>query len=155
VKWVTREYVAVNRTGCPWLIKKFIDKDAEFIFVPPEKVEDVVQKERAIPFDVPNVDGAKCFTALVEKYKIKEPEVLELAKIVRGEALEGAGLRAIIAGISIAAKDDHEAIAKASLVFDALYTNSRLKIIREEYKSEIEKMDRKQQREFLRKKLMG
>lgn len=166
MKWVTREHVHVDRTACPWLIKKFVDKQAEFIFVPAEKIQEVVKKESAIPFDAPNVElghhGEKCsFDAVIAKYKIKDPAVSELAKIVRSAdteskvAPEGAGLSAIMTGISIVAKDDHEAIKNASPVYDALYTYSKLALLREQFKSEMEKMDRKQREEFLRKKLKG
>ena len=166
VKWVTREYVHVDRTACPWLIRKFIDPKAEFIFVPTEKIEEVVKTQRAIPFDAPDVElghhGEKCsFDAIIEKYKIKDSGVLELAKIVRAAdtnkpeiASEGPGLDAVMTGISILAKDDQEAVEKAKPVYDALYNNCKLKLIREKYKAEIEKMDRKRRREFLIKKLM-
>jgi len=166
MKWVTRQYVHVDRTACPWLIKRFVDPKAEFIFVPVEKIEEVVKKEKAIPYDAPNIElthhGEKCsFDAIVEKYKISDPVVLELAKIVRAAdsdkmetAPEAAGLEAIMTGIGIVSKDDYEAIEKARTVYDALYTNCKLKLIREKYKGEIEKMDRKQRREFLKKKLM-
>ncbi len=165
MKWVTRQYVHVDRTACPWLIKKFVDSKAEFIFVPVEKIEETVKKEKAIPYDVPEVElghqSDKCsFDAIVEKYKIKDPAVLELAKIVRAAdtdkmeaASEAAGLEAVMTGFGIVSKDDYETIAKASPVYDALYTNCKLKLIREKYKTEIEKMDRKQRREFLKKKL--
>jgi len=165
VKWVTREYVHVDRTACPWLIKRFIDSKAEFIFVPVDKIEKVVKKEKAIPYDAPGVELGhhrdKCsFDAIVEKYQIKDPVVLEVAKIVRSadtdtpDAPEAAGLDAVMTGISMAAKDDHEAIAKAAPVYDAFYTFCKLKLIRKKCKSEIEKMDQKQRREFLRKKLL-
>lgn len=167
MKWVTRQYVHVDRTACPWLIERFVDPEAEFIFVPAEKIEEVVKKDKAIPYDAPGVElghhGDKCsFDAIVEKYKIKDPAVLELAKIVRAadtdkaeEAPEAAGLDAVMTGISIVAKSDHEAIEKARPVYDAFYTNCKLKLIREKHKAEIEKMDRKQRREFLRKKLLA
>ena len=166
MKWVTREYVHVDRTACPWLIKKFIDSKAEFIFVPVEKIEEVAKKEKAIPYDAPGVElghhGDKCsFDAIVEKYEVKDPVVLEVAKIVRAAdtdnaeaAPEAAGLDAVMTGISIVAKDDHEAIEKARPVYDAFYINCKLKLLREKHKTELEKMDRKQRREFLRKKLM-
>jgi len=166
VKWVTREFVHVDRTACPWLIKRFIDPKAEFVFVPVEKIPEVVKKEKAIPYDAPDVElghhGDKCsFDAVVEKYKIKDPAVLELAKIVQAAdtdkmetAPEAAGLEAVMTGLGIVSKSDHETIAKASAVYDALYNNCKLKLIREKYKAEIEKMDRKQRREFLIKKLM-
>ncbi len=167
MKWVTRQYVHVDRTACPWLIKRFVDPKAEFIFVSVDRIEEVVKKEKAIPYDAPGVElghhGDKCsFDAVVEKYKIKDPAVLELAKIVRtadtdkAEASpEAAGLDAVMTGISIVAKDDHEAIEKARPVYDAFYTNCKLKLLREKHKAEIEKMDRKERREFLRKKLLA
>jgi len=166
VKWVTRQYVHVDRTACPWLIKRFIDPNAEFIFVPPEKIEDIVKKESAIPYDAPNVElghhGEKCsFDAIVDKYKIADPPVLELAKIVRAADTdkldtvpEAAGLEAIMTGIGITAKDDHETTEKAGTVYDALYNNCKLRIIRGDYKGEIEKLDRQERRKFLKKKLM-
>ena len=166
MKWVTREFVHVDRTACPWLIKRFIDPKAEFVFVPVEKIPEVVKKEKAIPYDAPDVElghhGDKCsFDAVVEKYKIKDPAVLELAKIVQAAdtdkmetAPEAAGLEAVMTGLGIVSKSDHETIAKASAVYDALYNNCKLKLIREKYKAEIEKMNRKQRREFLIKKLV-
>jgi len=166
VKWVTREYVHVDRTACPWLIKRFVDAKAEFIFVPVEKIPEVVKKEKATAFDAPDVElghhGDKCsFDAIIEKYKIKDPAALQLAKIVRAAdtdkmetAPEAAGLEAVMTGLGIISKSDYETIAKASVVYDALYNNCKLKLIRDKYKAEIEKMDRKQRREFLIKKLM-
>ena len=166
VKWVTRQYVHVDRTACPWLIKRFVDPSAEFIFVPPEKIEDTMKRESATPYDAPNVElghqGEKCsFDAIVEKYKIDDPSVLELAKIVRAAdtnklatAPEAAGLEAIMTGIGITAKNDYETIEKAGTVYDALYNNCKLRIIRGLYKREIETLDKRERREFLRKKLM-
>ncbi len=165
MKWVTRQYVHVDRTACPWLIKKFIDPKAEFIFVATEKINEIVSHQQAIPFDSPGAElghhGDKCsFDAIIEKYGINDPAILELAKIVRAAdtdkmetAIEAAGLEAIMTGIGMDSKDDHEAIQKASLVYDALYTNCRLKLIRESHKSEIEKLDRRERREFLKNKL--
>jgi hypothetical protein len=166
MKWVTREHVHVDRTACPWLIKKFIDPKAEFIFVSVEKTEEVVKKEKAIPYDAPGVElghhGDKCsFDAIVEKYKIEDPAVLELANIVRAAdtdrmnvAPEGAGLDAVMTGISIVAKDDHDAIVKAAPVYDAFYINCKLKLLREKFGARIKKMDRSKRREFLRKNLL-
>jgi len=165
MKWVTRQYVHVDRTACPWLIKKVVDPKAEFIFVPVEKIEETAKREKAIPYDAPGVElghhGGKCsFDAIVVKYKIKDPAVLELAKIVRAAdtdkmelAPEAAGLEAIMTGFGITSKDDYETIAKASPVYDAFYTNCKLKLIREKYKAEIEKLDRRERREFLKRKL--
>jgi hypothetical protein len=147
------------------LIKRFVDPKAEFIFVPVEKIEESVKKEKAIPYDAPGVElghhGEKCsFDAIVEKYKIKDPAVLELAKIVRAADTdkmetvpESAGMKAILEGTVTVAKDDHEAIERARPIYDALYANCKLKLIRDKHKVEIEKMDRKQQREFFKTKL--
>ena len=165
MKWVTRLYVHVDRTACPWLIKRFVDPKAEFLFVPSEKIEEIVKKEKAIAYDATGVElghhDDKCsFDAVIEKYKIKDAALLELAKIVRAAdtdkmemAPEAAGMEAIMTGFGIVSKDDYETIAKASPVYDALYTNCKLKLIRENYKAEIEKLDRKERREFLKKKL--
>jgi hypothetical protein len=166
MKWVTRQYVHVDRTACPWLIKRFVDPNAEFIFVPVEKIEETVMKENAIPYDAPNVElghhGEQCsFDSIIEKYKIGDPAVLEVAKIVRAadtdklnSVPEAAGLQTIMTGIGIVAKDDHEAVEKAGTVYDALYINCKLKLIHNRYKDKIDKMDRKQRREFLKKRLL-
>jgi hypothetical protein len=165
MKWVTRQYVHVDRTACPWLIRKFVDPKAEFIFVPVERIEEVVKKEKAIPYDAPGVElghhSEKCsFDAIVEKYRITDPAILELAKIVRAAdtgkmeiAPEAAGLEAIMTGFGIVSEDDYETIAKAGPVYDAFYTHCKLRLIRERHKTEIEKMDRKQRKDFLKSKL--
>lgn len=165
LKWVTREYVHVDRTACPWLIKKFIDPKAEFIFVPTEKIEETVKAQGAIPFDAPAVklghrEGKCSFETIIEEYDLKDPALHELAKIIHAadtkdvEAVpEGAGLSAIMVGIRINSKDDFEAIEKAQYVYDALYSYSTLKLIREKYKKELEKMDRKQQYKFVKNKI--
>jgi len=149
------------------LIKKFIDSEAKFIFAPTEKIAEVVKKEKAIPYDAPGVElghhGDKCsFDAIIEKYKIDDPAALELAKIVRAAdtgrldiASEGAGLDAVMTGLSIVAEDDNETVKKAGIVYDALYTNCKLRLLREQFKAEIGKMDRNERRLFLRKKLVG
>jgi len=166
LKWVTREYVHVDRTACPWLIKRFVDSKAQFIFVPVEKIEEIVKKEGAIPYDAPGAElghhGDKCsFDAIIKRYKIKDPAVPELAKIVRTAdtesheaAPEAAGLDAVMTGFSTVAKDDHEAVAKASTAYDAFYIFCKLRLLREKYKAKLEKMKGKQRREFLRKKLI-
>ena len=165
MKWVTREYVHVDRTACPWLIKKFIDPQAEFIFVPVEKIEDFVKAQGAIPFDAPGVelghhDGKCSFETIIEEYKLKDPVLKELAKIVHSAdtrdtelAPEGIGLSAIMTGARFDVKDDFEAVEKAAYVYNALYSYSKLKLLREKYKDELGEMNRKQQREFLRRKM--
>jgi len=165
MKWVTREFVHVDRTACPWLIKKFIDPTAEFIFVPSEQIAEVAEKEGAIPFDAPNVKlghrNGKCsFETIIEEYDIKDPGVLELAKIVhaadtrdREAAPEGAGLSAVMVGIRLNSKDDFEAIRKAEAVYDALYSFVKMRILYEKHRSEMEKMSRRQRYEFFKEKI--
>jgi len=163
MKWVTRERVHVDRIACPWLIKKFVDPKAEFIFVPVEKIEETVRNEGAIPFDAPGVElghkGDKCsFDAIIEKYHLKDETLQELAKIVRATdtedkklAPESIGLEAIADGSMMIVKDDYEAIKKGKYVYDSLYAYCKLRILRENYKKELEKMDRQQRFEFLKK----
>jgi len=165
VKWVTRENVHVDRVACPWLIKRFVDPEAEFLFVPPEKVKETAEKQKATPFDAQGVElghrGDRCsFDAIIEKYRLTDPGLLELAKIVRAAdtirmdlAPESVGLEAIAAGSMMIAKDDHEAIEKQAYLYDALYTYCKLRLVKEKYASVIEKLDREQRREFLRTKV--
>ena len=143
MKWVTRERVKVDRVACPWLIKKFVDPQAEFLFVPADKVMDVAQKERAIPFDVPDVElghhAGKCsFEAIVEKYRIEDPVIARLAQIVHGADVsedlykepEAAGLKAIAEGFRhLGFKDDHEILAKEFIVYDVLYAYCRQQVV--------------------------
>jgi len=164
MKWVTRQHVHVDRVACPWLIKRFVDPKAEFIFVPVEKIDDIVKKG-ATPFDAPGVELGhkedKCsFDAIIEKYEIKDPAVLELAKIVRAAdsenkelAPESVGLDALATGSMMIVKDDQEAIEKGRYVYDSLYAYCKLKLLREKYKKKLEKMKRKQRYEFLREKI--
>ena len=165
MKWVTREHVHVDRVACPWLIKRFVDSKAEFLFVPSEKVQETAVKTKAVPFDAPGVElghhGDKCsFDAIIEKYDLKDPALPELAKIVRAAdtgkpelASESIGLEAIASGSMMIAKDDYEAIEKQRYLYDALYAYCQLRLIKEQYKSQIEKLDRKQRAEFLKKKM--
>ena len=136
MKWVTCERVKVDRVACPWLIKKFIDPAAEFLFVPAEQVMAVAGRESATPFDVPGVEfghhGKECsFDTLVKKYQLgSDPALVLLAKIVNGADTdnslwnqpEAAGLNAIAEGFRhLGYKDDYELIAAEAVVYDALY----------------------------------
>ncbi len=155
----------MDRTACPWLIKKFIDPQAEFIFVSTEKIEEIVKAQGAIPFDAPGVKlghkNGKCsFETIIEEYRIEDPVLHELAKIVHSAdtrdtelAPEGVGLSAIMTGARFNVKDDFEAVEKAAYVYDALYSYSKLKLLRERYKDKLARMNRKQRNEFLRKKM--
>ncbi len=134
MKWITREHAKVDRIACPWLIKNFVDTDAEFLFVSPHKVLEIAKEQNAIPFDVPDAElghhDDKCsFDAIVKKYELdkKEPLLLELAKIVRGADTpnrsltpQSEGLVAIAAGFSLISRDDHDNMAKQFHVYDAL-----------------------------------
>ncbi|MGH7449765.1 MAG: chromate resistance protein ChrB domain-containing protein [bacterium] len=136
MKWITRERVKVDRVACPWLIKKFVDKDAEFYFVPAEQVMVEAARLNAIPYDVPNVElghhGKECsFEAILKKYKLtSDPALVLLGKIVNGADTdntlyhqpEGAGLNAIAEGFRhLGYKNDHEQVAAEWIVYDALY----------------------------------
>jgi hypothetical protein len=136
MKWITREYAKVDRVACPWLIRKFVDKDAEFIFVSSDKVMDEVKRLDAIPYDVKNVElghhGKECsFEAILKKYKLTSVSALVLlGKIVNGADTdntlyrqpEGPGLEAIAEGFRhLGYKDDHAMNAAEWIVYDALY----------------------------------
>jgi hypothetical protein len=133
MKWVTRARPKVDRVACPWLIKRFVDPQAEFLYVPPEEVMEVAKREEAIPFDVANVElghkGAECsFDAIIKKYNLSDPALQRLAVIVRGAdtgaqdlTLESRGLEAIAEGFRLVYEDDHELLERESSVYDALY----------------------------------
>lgn len=135
MRWITREKAKVDRIACPWLIKNFIDKEAEFIFVPSAKVLAAAEKENAISFDAPGAkfthssDGKCTFEVLVGYHKIKDKTIQKLAKVVHGADVpedigitpESAGLRTIAEGFRLISKDDHENMQKQFAVYDALY----------------------------------
>ena len=133
MKWVTRERPKVDRVACPWLIKRFVDPAAEFLYVPPDRVLDVAKREGAIPFDVANVElghkGPECsFDAIIKKYKLADRALERLALIVRGADTgakdltpESRGLEAIAEGFRIVFRDDHELLERESSLYDALY----------------------------------
>jgi hypothetical protein len=137
MKWVTREKARVDRIACPWLITRFIDKEATFLFVPASDVPAVAKREEAIPYDVPGVElghhGNECsFDAFLDKYKLKDPALLELALIVRGADTEArgltpesAGLYAVATGFQAIARDDFDNMKKQFPVYDALYEYCR------------------------------
>jgi hypothetical protein len=136
MKWITREKVKVDRVACPWLIRKFVDPQAEFLFVPADQVMAVAEREGAIPYDVPGVElghhGKECsFDAIVKKYSLTHDTALVLlARIVNGadtdnslwNQRESIGLRAIAEGFRhLGYRDDHELNAAEWIVYDALY----------------------------------
>ena len=141
MKWITRERVKVDRVACPWLIKKFVDPKAEFLFVPPDQVLNIAEREGATPFDVPDaelghIDGKCSFEAFVSKYAIADPAIALLARIVHGADVsddlygqpEAPGLKAIAEGFQrMGLKDDHEILALEFPVYDALYVYCQAK----------------------------
>jgi hypothetical protein len=140
MKWVTRSHVHVDRVACPWLILRFVDSQAEFIFVPQSRVLEVAKEQGAIPFDVPDVElghhGDGCsFDAIIEKYELKDPALLRLAKIVNAADTNrldkdpiAPGLEAVATGFSIRFPDDHKNLTRQFEVYDALYAWCRLRV---------------------------
>lgn len=137
MKWVTRSRARVDRIACPWLIHRFIDEDAEFLFVPEDQVMETARREGALPFDVPGVElghhGAQCsFDAFLEKYHLADPALQTLAEIVRGAdtdarqiAREAWGLYAVASGFREISRDDFDNMALQFPVYDALYAYCR------------------------------
>jgi hypothetical protein len=137
MKWITRHRPKIDRVACPWLIERFIDKEAEFIFVPPADVAREAESQGAIPFDVEGVElsheGPLCsFDAFLTKYALTDPALHQIATIVRGAdtarldlAPQAAGLLAISLGLSAMFDDDHQQLAHGFVMYDALYAWSR------------------------------
>jgi hypothetical protein len=135
MKWITRKNANVDRVACPWLITRFVDKEAEFLYVPTDEVMAIAQREGAIPYDVKNVelghvDGRCSFESILLKYGLDDPALARLAEIVhgadvaedRGNCPEAAGLYAIANGFAIVHGDnDHEKIRLETPMYDALY----------------------------------
>jgi len=131
MKWVTRERPKIDRIACPWLIQRFIDKDAEFLYVPSHEVKEI---KDAIPYDVPGVelthDGPLCsFDAFIKKYKLNDPALAHLAEIVRAadtdtleKSAQASGLLAITLGLSQNIQNDHEMLKIGMTIYDALYS---------------------------------
>lgn len=139
MKWVTREHVKVDRVACPWLLRKYVDPEAEFLFVPADRVMEVARQQDAIPFDVPGAElghheGRCSFEAIVTKYEIADPAIHMLAQIVHGADVandlygspEAPGLKAVALGFAaLALRDDHEILVREFIVYDALYAYCR------------------------------
>ena len=134
MKWITRSHVHVDRVACPWLITRFVDSDAEFLFAPASQVEQVAMETGAIPFDTKgaelgHVDGRCSFESIIVKYGLKEPGLLRLAKIVHAADVDAdidsdpiaRGLEAIASGYSLRFPDDLENLENQFEVYDALY----------------------------------
>ena len=145
MKWVTRERAKVDRIACPWLIAKFVDPRAEFLFVPNDRVLEVAKRKGAIPFDTPGAElthyeaGREervSFDAIIRRYGLTDPALLDLAEIVRAADAkgvprprpEGAGLEAAALGFRDIAKDDHENMRLQFPLYDALYAYCRRRV---------------------------
>jgi AraC-like DNA-binding protein len=134
MRWITRERPKIDRIACPWLIKRFVDEDAEIIYVPFEQVIKKAEELDAVPFDLPGVEythyGDQCtFDFIIQKHKLNDPALNVLAVIVRGAdtdrhdiASQASGLWAISAGLSYNIKDDQQLLEKGMLIYDALYS---------------------------------
>jgi len=133
-RWVTRERPKIDRIACPWLIARFVDPEAEFIYVPSGEVLTAAKQREAVPYDVPDVhfthEGELCsFDAFLKHYRLTDPALQALATIVRGADTgrldltpQSAGLLAISQGLSRNFGDDHEMLAHGMVMYDALYT---------------------------------
>lgn len=138
MKWVAREKARVDRIACPWVITRFIDKEATVLFVPASEVLAVAKREDAIAYDVPNVElghhGERCsFDACFEKYKLADPALVDLAGIVRGADTSARGLAPEWAGLYAVAfrniaRDEFDNMAKQFPVSDALYGYCRARL---------------------------
>jgi hypothetical protein len=142
--WITRSHVHVDRVACPWLITRFIDNEAEFLFVPSSQIESVAKERGAIPFDAPGVelghgeDGRCSFESIIQKYGLKEPGLLRLARIVHAADVSqdidkdpiARGLEAIASGYSLRYPEDDENVLHQFEVYDALYAWCRLEAAR-------------------------
>jgi hypothetical protein len=141
MKWITRSHVHVDRVACPWLISRFVDNDAEFLFVPKGEIEMVARETGAIPFDAPGVElghhGGRCsFESIMLKYGLSEPGLVRLAKIVHAADVAedidtdpvARGLEAIASGYSLRFPEDEENLSRQLEVHDALYAWCRLEV---------------------------
>ena len=142
--WVTRSHVHVDRVACPWLISRFVDSDAEFMFVPTSQIEKVATEMGAIPFDAPGVelghhDGKCSFEAIIEHYGLKNKALLRLAQIVHSADVRAdrdkddvaPGLDAVAIGYSLRFPDDFENLERQFDVYDALYAWCQLQVAKE------------------------
>jgi len=133
-RWVTRERPKIDRIACPWLVKRFIDPEAEFLYVPTPDVRKAATEREAVPYDIPDVEfshaGEFCsFDAFIRNFRLRDPALDELALIVRGAdthrldlAPQSAGLAALSLGLSINFQDDHAMLERGMVVYDALYS---------------------------------
>lgn len=143
MKWITRSHVHVDRVACPWLITRFIDNEAEFLFVPKSEIDKVAKETGAIPFDAPGVElghqeGRCSFESIILKYDLRDAGLLRLAKIVHAADVAedidtdpiARGLEAIASGYSLRFPEDRENLEHQFEVYDALFAWCRLEVMR-------------------------
>ena len=139
--WVTRSHVHVDRVACPWLITRFVDSKAEFLFVPASQIDRVVDQTGAIPFDAPGVElghaeGRCSFESIIQKYGLKELDLLRLAKIIHAADVRddidtdpiARGVEAIASGFSLRFPEDNDNLVHQFNVYDALYAWCRMDV---------------------------
>ena len=142
MKWITREKVKVDRVACPWLVKKLIDSDAEFLIAPADRVLSIAEEHKAIAYDIPGVkyghhEGRCSFEAFIADYRLTDPALLLLAKIVHGADVsndlygrpEASGLLAVAMGFSMLGLSDHEILQREFIVYDALYAYCKNRVV--------------------------
>ena len=164
MRWVTRTFPHVDRTASAWLIKRFIDPEAEFVFI--NWPEEELRPEHGIPFDIKGVElghrNNKCtFEVIVEKYSIKDPYVLKIAEIVHAADIEGEidkvpearGIKAIFNGLRFVTKDDYETLDVGMKIWEALYASFKLKDIGEEHKEQLKSLSRIERLKFIKETL--
>jgi hypothetical protein len=143
MKWITRSHVHVDRVACPWLISRFIDNEAEFIFVPQGQIKEAAKREEAIPFDAPDVElghheGRCSFESIILKYELKDPALLRMAKVVHSADVApdidkdpiARGLEAIAVGYSLRFPHDEENLQLQFEVYDSLFAWCRLQVMK-------------------------
>jgi len=140
MKWITRSHVYVDRVACPWLITRFIDSAAEFLFVPKSQVMEMAEKEEAIPFDTPGAElhhreDLCTFDVIIKEYALTDQALLRMAKVINAADTDrlaadplAAGFEAIAVGYSLRYPDDRENIERQFEVYDALYAWCRLDV---------------------------
>jgi hypothetical protein len=143
VRWITRSHVHVDRVACPWLIARFVDSQAEFLFVPKSQIKKAASDQGAIPFDAPDVelghhDGRCSFETIIAKYDLEDPALLRMAKIIHAADIAAEidsdpiarGLEAIAVGYGLRYPNDDENISRQFEMYDALYAWCRLEVAR-------------------------
>lgn len=141
MKWMTRSHVHVDRVACPWLITRFVDNEAEFLFVPKSQIDQIAKETDAIPFDAPGVelghkDGRCSFESIMQKYDLKDPALVRMAKIIHAADVSedidkdpiARGFEAIAVGYSLRYPSDEENLLHQFEVYDSLYAWCRLEV---------------------------